>query len=209
MSVSQPPRSLVLASASPRRVELLRGAGFAFEIVVPQVEEAHDASLTPAELTVENARRKAREGGRLRPGALVIGADTLVYVDGDPLGKPADMEEALVMVRRLSGRTHEVCTGVAFACDGQIEQELHVITHVTFKVLTDEVIRDYHSKVNPLDKAGAYGIQECTEMVMAGMEGSFTNVVGLPVEEVREMLRAEATRLKFQVGQAARAVGGV
>lgn len=190
MSVSQPPRPLVLASASPRRVELLRGAGFVFEIVVPQVEEAHDAALTPAELTVENARRKALEGSRVKPGALVIGADTLVYVDGDPLGKPADMEEALAMVRRLSGRTHEVCTGVAFACDGQIEHELHVITHVTFKMLTDAVIRDYHSKVNPLDKAGAYGIQECTEMVMERMEGSFTNVVGLPVVEVTEALQA-------------------
>ena len=92
-------RPLVLASASPRRVELLRGAGFVFEIVVPQVEEAHDAALTPAALTVENARRKALEGCRLRPGARVIGADTLVYVDGDPLGKPADMEEALAMVQ--------------------------------------------------------------------------------------------------------------
>lgn len=188
-SVSRQQRPLVLASASPRRVELLRGAGFDFEIVVPQVEEAHDASLTPAELTVENARRKALEGSRLRPGALTIGADTLVYVDGDPLGKPADLEEALAMVRRLSGRGHEVCTGVAFACNGQIEQELHVITQVTFKMLTDEVIRDYHSKVNPLDKAGAYGIQECTEMVMEGMVGSFTNVVGLPVDEVSQALK--------------------
>jgi len=174
-------------------VELLRGAGFVFEIVVPQVEEAHDAALTPAALTVENARRKALEGCRLRPGARVIGADTLVYVDGDPLGKPADMEEALAMVRRLSGRAHEVCTGVAFACDGSIEHELHVITQVTFKALTDEVIRDYHAKMNPLDKAGAYGIQEHTEIVMAGMEGSFTNVVGLPVEEVAAALRGLAT----------------
>lgn len=190
LSVSWQHRPLVLASASPRRVELLRGAGFDFEIVVPQVEEAHDATLTPAELTVENARRKALEGSRLRPGALVIGADTLVYVDGDPLGKPADLDEALAMVRRLSGRSHEVCTGVALACDGRIVQELHVITQVTFKVLTDEVIRDYHSRVNPLDKAGAYGIQECTEVVMAGMKGSFTNVVGLPVDEVSEALKA-------------------
>jgi len=191
--VSLSTRPLVLASASPRRVELLRGAGFVFEIVVPQVEEAHDAALTPAALTVENARRKALEGCRLRPGARVIGADTLVYVDGDPLGKPADMEEALAMVRRLSGRAHEVCTGVAFACDGSIEHELHVITQVTFKALTDEVIRDYHAKMNPLDKAGAYGIQEHTEIVMAGMEGSFTNVVGLPVEEVAAALRGLAT----------------
>jgi len=184
------PRPLVLASASPRRVELLRGVGFTFEILVPQVEEAHDATLTPADLTVENARRKALEGSRQRPGALVLGADTLVYVDGDPLGKPADMDEALAMVRRLSGRTHEVCTGVAFACDGRIEHELHVITHVTFKPLNDALIRDYHSKVTPLDKAGAYGIQAFTDMILARMDGSFTNVVGLPVDEVTAALRS-------------------
>jgi septum formation protein len=185
-------RPLVLASASPRRVELLQAAGFEFEIVVPQVEEAHDAALTPEQLTIENARRKALAGSLLRPAALVLGADTLVYVDGNPLGKPADMDEALEMVRRLSGRTHEVCTGVVFACDGNVAQALHVITHVTFKPLTDAIIRDYHTHVNPLDKAGAYGIQACTEMLLDRMAGSFTNVVGLPVDEVAAALRALA-----------------
>lgn len=183
-------RPLILASASPRRVELLREAGFDFEIVLPQVEEAHDAALAPAELTVENARRKALTGSALRPGALVLGADTLVYVDGEPLAKPADLEEAVAMVRRLSGRTHEVCTGVAFACDGRIERELHVITQVTFKPLTDETIRAYHAQVSPLDKAGAYGIQACTDMLLERMDGSFTNVVGLPVDEVAAALQA-------------------
>lgn len=183
------PRPLILASASPRRVDLLREAGFDFEIVVPQVEEAHDATLTPEQLTLENARRKALVVSLLKPGALVIGADTLVYVDGEPLGKPADMQEALTMVRRLSGRAHEVCTGVAFARDGRIERELHVITQVMFKTLSDALILDYHSKLNPLDKAGAYGIQEHTEMLLERMEGSFTNVVGLPVDEVAAALR--------------------
>ena len=182
-------RPLVLASASPRRVDLLHGAGFDFEIIVPQVEEAHDAALSPEQLTIENARRKAYAISLIKPGALVIGADTLVYVDGEPLGKPADMNEALTMVRRLSSRAHEVCTGVAFACDGRIERELHVITHVIFKPLNDAVILDYHSKVNPLDKAGAYGIQEHTDMLLEQMEGSFTNVVGLPVDEVAAALR--------------------
>ncbi|WP_395744025.1 Maf family protein [Prosthecobacter sp.] len=180
---------LVLASASPRREELLRRAGFAFEIVLSQVEEAHDPALTPEELTVENARRKAVAVSRARPEALVIGADTLVYVDGHPLGKPSDMEEALHMVRRLSGRTHEVCTGVVFAADAAVRRELHVITHVTFKPLTDDLIRSYHARVNPLDKAGAYGIQECTDMLLEHMTGSFTNVVGLPVDEVGAALR--------------------
>lgn len=181
-------RPLVLASASPRRVELLRGAGFDFEVIVPQVEEAHDPSLTPEDLTIENARRKALAASLLKPGALVLGADTLVYVDGDPLAKPADMNEALHMLRRLSGRSHEVCTGAAFACDGKVVRELHVITHVTFKTLHDTVIREYHSKVNPLDKAGAYGAQTCTEMIIERMDGSFTNVVGLPVEEATTAL---------------------
>lgn len=182
-------RPLVLASASPRRLSLLREAGFDFEVVLPQVDEAHDASLTPEQLTVENARRKALAGSLIKPGALVLGADTLVYVDGDPLAKPADMTEALEMVRRLSGRSHEVCTGVVLACDGRVERKLHVITHVTFKRLDDDLIRDYHARVNPLDKAGAYGIQECTEMLLERMEGSFTNVVGLPVDEVTAALR--------------------
>jgi septum formation protein len=117
-----------------------------------------------------------------------MGADTLVYVDGDPLAKPTDFEDALRMVRRLSGRTHEVCTGVVFACRGAVERELHVITHVTFKPLTDAVIREYHSHVNPLDKAGAYGIQERADMILERMEGSFTNVVGLPLDEVTAAL---------------------
>ena len=130
---------------------------------MPQVEEAHDAALSPEQLTIENARRKACAISLIKPGALVIGADTLVYVDGEPLGKPADMNEALTMVRRLSSRAHEVCTGVAFACDGRIERELHVITHVIFKPLNDAVLQ--------------------------GMEGSFTNVVGLPVDEVAAALR--------------------
>ena len=182
-------RPLVLASASPRRVELLRGAGIDFEIVLPRVKEAHDPALTPGQLTVVNARRKALTGSALRPGAWVIGADTLVYVDGEPLAKPGDFEEALHMMRRLSGRAHEVCTGVAFARDSRVERDLHVITRVVFKPLSDEVIRAYHAKVNPLDKAGAYGVQDCTEMILSRMEGSFSNVVGLPMDEVTQALR--------------------
>ncbi len=184
--------ALVLASASPRRAELLREAGVRIDVISPDVEEAHDASLTPEQLTVENARRKALAGSAMRPGRLVLGADTLVYVDGDPLAKPADMEEALRMVRRLSGRSHEVCTGVVLARDGAVVEAFHVITHVTFKQLTDDTIRDYHSKVNPLDKAGAYGIQAHTDMLLERMDGSFTNVVGLPVERLMEVLAAHS-----------------
>lgn len=193
MSTTRPSfPALVLASASPRRAELLREAGVSIEVLSPDVEEAHDASLTPEQLTVENARRKALAGSAMRPGRLVLGADTLVYVDGDPLAKPADMDEALRMVRRLSGRSHEVCTGVVLARDGAVVEAFHVITHVTFKSLSDDTIRDYHSKVNPLDKAGAYGIQAHTDMLLERMDGSFSNVVGLPVERLMEVLVAHS-----------------
>lgn len=186
-SLPLPP--LVLASQSPRRIELLREAGYAFDILIPDVEEAHDASLTPEALTVENARRKAAAGAALRPEALVIGADTLVYVDGDPLGKPKDLDEALAMMRRLSGRQHQVCTGVYLAREGgSAGQGFHVITEVAFKPLTNALIQAYHARVNPLDKAGAYGIQECSEMILDQYEGSWTNVMGLPMEKLVEVL---------------------
>lgn len=193
MSNTQPASPyLVLASASPRRADLLRKAGVSFEVICPEVEEAHDASMTPEELTVENARRKALAGSAMCPGRLVLGADTLVYVDGEPLAKPADMDEALRMVRQLSGRSHEVCTGVVLARDGALIEKFHVITHVTFKPLSDAAIRDYHNLVNPLDKAGAYGIQAHTDMLLERMEGSFSNVVGLPVERLMQVLEGHS-----------------
>jgi len=189
---SSPKPPLVLASQSPRRIELMREAGYDFEIIVPEVEEAHDASLTPEALTVENARRKAVAGALGKPDALVIGADTLVYVDGDPLGKPKTLDEALEMVRRLSGRSHQVCTGVYLATEGgKAGRGFHVITEVAFLPLTADIIQAYHAKVNPLDKAGAYGIQECSEMILERYEGSWTNVMGLPMERLVEELRQQ------------------
>ena len=184
-------RPLVLASQSPRRVQLMMEAGFVFEVVVPEVDEAHDASLTPEALTLENARRKAVVAALMKPEALCIGADTLVYLDGEPLGKPADLDEALAMLLRLSGRSHEVCTGVYLAWDGGKQgRGFHVISQVLFKSLTDEVIRAYHARVNPLDKAGAYGIQEHGDMIISGHEGSWTNVMGLPMERLSEELES-------------------
>lgn len=189
--MSSQSRPLVLASQSPRRVELMREAGYAFEIIVPQVEEAHDGSLTPQALTVENARRKATAAAALSAEALCIGADTLVYLDGEPLGKPADRDEALAMLRRLSGRAHEVCTGVYLAWErGRQGRGFHVISEVIFKPLTDDMILAYHERVNPLDKAGAYGIQEHGDMIISGHAGSWTNVMGLPMERLVQELEA-------------------
>ena len=194
VELANPEMRLVLASQSPRRVQLMREAGYEFEIVVPEVEEAHDGSLSPEDLTVENARRKAVAGAVLHPDALVIGADTMVYLDSEPLGKPANLDEALTMLRRLSGRSHEVCTGVYLAWDaGRQGRGFHVISHVVFKTLSDDLIRAYHALVNPLDKAGAYGIQENGNMIISGHEGSWTNVMGLPMERLTEELEKSAS----------------
>lgn len=182
-------RPLILASSSPRRVELMQEAGYVFSILVPGVEEAHDESLTCEQLTVENARRKAHAIAQQRPDALVVGADTLVYLDGVPITKPLDMEEAAGMLRRLSGRTHQVCTGVALVWSGGAGERLfHVISDVTFKPLSESTIRDYHSRIQPLDKAGGYAVQDESAMVIDRVDGSWSNVKGLPMERLAEEL---------------------
>jgi septum formation protein len=183
------PAVLILASASPRRSELMREAGYAFEILAPEIEEAHDEALNCEDLTVENAKLKALAIARLRPEAFVIGADTLVYLDEKPIGKPRDLGEAASMLRRLSGRTHEVCTGVAIASRGGPGlRTFHVISRVTFKPLTDTIIRDYHSRIQPLDKAGAYAVQDESAMIIERVDGSWSNVKGLPMERLGEEL---------------------
>ena len=185
-SISTP---LVLASASPRRVELMHEAGYEFEVIVPDVEEAHDESLSCEDLTTENAKLKALAVAHQRPEAVVIAADTLVYLDQKPLGKPKDMAEAAAMLRMLSGRVHEVCTGVAIASHyGELLRCFHVISDVEFKLLTDDVIAEYHRRIQPLDKAGAYAIQDESAMIIERISGSWTNVKGLPMEKLNEEL---------------------
>ena len=180
---------LILGSQSPRRVDLMRDAGYAYEVIPAGVEEAMDASLRPPELTCANAALKAKHVAAQYPDALVIGADTLVYLDGAPLGKPSDLEEAVRMVTSLAGRTHQVCTGVAMVCEASgIEETFHVITNVTFKALTDDEVRAYLAKIDPLDKAGGYAAQEHGHLVLQAVEGSWTNVVGLPMDELGEHL---------------------
>jgi septum formation protein len=184
-------RRLVLASQSPRRAELLRAHGFeGFEICAPDVEEAHDEAMSPEALTLANARLKARVVAGQRGDAVVVAADTLVYVDGVPLGKPGDLAEGRRMLERLSGRAHQVCTGVVMVWDGgAAEEAFAVVTEVVFKGLSAEVIEAYHAVCDPLDKAGGYGIQDGTEMILEGITGSFSNVMGLPMEEVGPRLR--------------------
>ena len=182
-------RPLVLASQSPRRVELLHAAGYDFEVLPVEVTEAHDENLSPQALTTANATLKAKAGSILRPGAVVIGADTLVYLDDLPLGKPKDMEEAKSMLRRLSGRAHHVCTGVSLASEGGMRvHEFAVISHVVFKTLTEADIEAYYTRVNPLDKAGAYAIQEHGEQIIERTDGSWSNIMGLPMERLTDEL---------------------
>lgn len=167
----------------------MRESGYEFEVVVPEMEEIHDEALSCEDLTVENARLKALAVARSRPDAVVIAADTLVYLDGKPIGKPRDLDEAASMLRRLSGRKHEVCTGVAVAARGGSElRTFHVISHVKFRMLGESVIRDYHSRIQPLDKAGAYAVQDESAMIIERVEGSWSNVKGLPMERLREEL---------------------
>ena len=183
---------VVLASSSPRRRELLERAGLAFEVMVSPAEEIHDASLKPEILCEHNATLKAQAVAKLRPDATVIGSDTLVFIDDEPLGKPADMAEARAMLRRLAGRVHHVCTGVCIVFPGGGKQAFHANTEVTFRPLDDAAIDAYLTLVNPLDKAGAYGIQEHGERIISGISGSFDNVMGLPVDMVLATLRQES-----------------
>lgn len=175
---------LILASGSPRRRELLGAAGLDFEVIPSPAEEIHDAALGMAGLCEENARLKAAAVATHHPEAVVIGADTLVFLDGEPLGKPKDSAHAAGMLRRLSGNVHQVCTGVCIAGPGSRSRTLHQVTEVVFRNLDEETIRGYLAKTNPLDKAGAYGIQDHGDMIVERIEGAFDNVMGFPVAQV-------------------------
>jgi septum formation protein len=182
---------VILASASPRRAELLRQLGVAFVVVPSDAAEMHDHQLTAREISQLNAYRKARAVAKKYPDALVLGADTLVY-DGITLfGKPADLEEAYRMLESLQGRAHEVVTSVCLLNLRHHRQKVFAeSTRVIFRPLDEAQIRRYLAKVNPLDKAGAYAIQEEGDLLVEQISGSYTNVVGLPVEKLRDELNA-------------------
>ena len=181
---------LLLASSSPRRRELLAEAGLDFEVVSPGAPESESTALSIRELTTLNATRKALAVARREREAVVLAADTLVALDGSVIGKPADMEDAVAILRRLSGREHQVCTSV-FICRGEPRQtqSFYVISHVQFRALGDDGIRAYLAKINPLDKAGAYAAQGHGRDIIAAIRGSYTNVVGLPIDETLAALR--------------------
>ena len=197
--------NIILASASPRRRELLGQIGLKFEIRVSDVEEAVTAT-EPAKVVEELSHQKAKAVmGELmrerRMGELVIGADTVVSVDGEILGKPVDKADAVRMLKKLEGRTHEVYTGVTvmrFDLFGQggspmFEKSFHEKTSVTFYPMTDKEIEEYVATGDCMDKAGAYGIQGFCARYIKGIEGDYNNVVGLPVgrlyQEIKELLK--------------------
>ena len=181
--------TIVLASASPRRQELLRQIGCGFRVVVSDAEELSGDGISPERLAAENARRKAedvaaKEGGN----APVLGADTVVAVDETILGKPKDETDAVRMLRLLSGRQHFVYTGIALAYRGEIYEGV-VRTEVWVDELSEKEIDAYIATGEPMDKAGAYAVQGIAAKFIPRIDGSFSNVVGLPLHAVKELAR--------------------
>lgn len=180
---------LILASASPRRRQLMAQIGVTFEVVVADVTEHEEASTDPRVMVAHNAALKAAWVSARHPDAVVVGADTTVFIDGMALNKPRDGAEARAMLRRLSGRTHTVFTGLAVrrASDG-LKIDEGVASEVTFAAFDETVVEAYLARVHTLDKAGGYAIQEHSELLGAGYRGSLTNIIGLPVETTKQIL---------------------
>jgi septum formation protein len=182
---------IVLASGSPRRAEVLRDASLPFEVVATEVDESRLAGESPEEMVRRLAEAKARAvAGRITGAALVVAADTVVVAEDDVLGKPASAEDARAMLERLSGRTHQVLSGLTVVRlpDGAMRTELES-TQVTFAPLTPEEIAEYVALGEPMDKAGAYAIQGRGGRFVTRIEGGYFNVVGLPLARLYRMLR--------------------
>lgn len=180
---------LILASASPRRQELLQQIGCDFRVFVSHAEELSESGVSPEKMATENARRKAEDvASRDTTGFPVLGADTVVAVDATILGKPKDEEDAARMLRLLSGRRHFVYTGVALVYHGATYTSV-VQTAVWMDKMSDEEISAYIATGEPMDKAGAYAVQGIAAKFIPKIEGSFSNVVGLPLHEVKNLAR--------------------
>jgi septum formation protein len=177
-------KSLLVASSSPRRVELLAGAGFKFKIVKPKVSERTDPHLTARELTGWNAVRKGMDVAKAHPRDIVLAADTVVALDQKIIGKPNDLTDAARILRSLSGRAHHVYSSVFMVHLSQGNALLFCeISKVEFRKLNATEIRSYLAGINPLDKAGAYAAQGHGTGIIARIDGSYSNVVGLPMEK--------------------------
>ena len=183
------PEKLILASASPRRRDLLAELGLSFEVFVSNVIEDDRPELEPQYLVMQNAILKAESVMSKFPNALVLGSDTTVSLEGKIFSKPATLEEAGVMLGELSGRVHRVYTAVSLRWQsGSYQEDFYEVSEVRFKNLSDRDISAYHALVNPLDKAGAYGIQEERERIIESISGSFQTIMGLPTQALVDRL---------------------
>lgn len=186
-------KKIILASQSPRRSDLLRSAGLEFEVIPSEkTEPLAGEQEPPAEYALRAAKAKAFDVAATHPGDVIIGADTVVAVDGRLLGKPSDEEDALSMLRTLVGKQHHVVTAVCIVCpkdDGKnVVSDIAVTTLVTMPDQQDETLRAYVATGEPMDKAGAYAIQGIGTFLVSEVEGSYTNVVGLPLARVLDVL---------------------
>ncbi len=181
-------KKLILASGSPRRREILEMAGYIFTVITPDAEEVKEGH-SPEDLATENSRLKAVAAVKTTDG-IIICADTVVALGDEILGKPENAERAKEMLRALSGKTHAVITGYTVT-DGEKFISGHIKTHVTMRCIHEDEIESYVATATPLDKAGAYGIQEAAGMFVSGISGDYYNVVGLPLSKISEILREE------------------
>ena len=185
---------LVLASASPRRRDLLSQAGYEVLIAASDVEEMDSCNEGPEALALINAKRKWTAVAPHYPSEIVVAADTVVWMDGRFYGKPLDFFEATQMLTDLSGRTHQVVTGVALGRAGEGLQQFAEVSMVTFHALAQDKIAAYLKTIHPLDKAGAYAAQDDNGRIIAQVEGSLSNVIGLPMEKLGAFLASEHYR---------------
>ncbi len=185
---------ILLGSQSPRRRELMAGLDMPFTAFTIDADESYPPSLQGAEIPMYISRAKAHAyAGEIRTDDVLITADTIVWLDAQVLGKPHDLQQACAMLRALSGRTHQVYTGVTMVRNihGQLQEEVFSdVTDVTFRTLSEEEIQYYVQKYKPLDKAGAYGVQEWIGYIgVTALHGSYFNVMGFPIEKVYERLK--------------------
>jgi septum formation protein len=179
---------LILASASPRRAELLRAAAMSFDVLPVEIDERFNPGEKPEEAVVRLAGAKAEAVAVAHPDAVVLGADTTVVVDGEALGKPADAQAKARMLRMLSGRTHQVLTGICLCSRGRRLADVET-THVRMAALTDAEIAWYVATAEGADKAGGYAVQGLASRFIEGIDGSYSNVVGLPISRVYKLLK--------------------
>jgi len=189
------PYNIILGSQSPRRRELMEGLDIPFTAITIDATESYPANLSAGDIPIYISREKAEAyQAQLKTGELLITADTIVWLEGEMLGKPNDLDDAKRMLHKLSGKTHQVYTGVTFTHlqEGKPKmQSLVDCTDVTFRKLTDEEINYYVEKYKPLDKAGAYGIQEYIGYIgVSQMRGSYFNVMGFPIGPVYSVLKS-------------------